>query len=152
MSKKTNIQEERRRLMNEIFDLFDVDNLGYVSSRDSLKILASMGRKLEPEDQNEFLSIVDPRNEGRITKENFLEGVESMYTIPQTYIPEIEDAFNFFDKDNDGKISCKEFKQMLVKLSDEYKDEDVDELFKIVDLDLDGYISINEFINAYKSQ
>ena len=152
MSKKTNIQEERRRLMNEIFDLFDVDNLGYVSSRDSLKILASMGRKLEPEDQNEFLSIVDPRNEGRITKENFLEGVESMYTIPQTYIPEIEDAFNFFDKDNDGKIYCKEFKQMLVKLSDEYKDEDVDELFKIVDLDLDGYISINEFINAYKFQ
>ena len=41
---------------------------------------------------------------------------------------------------------------MLVKLSDEYKDEDVDELFKIVDLDLDGYISINEFINAYKFQ
>lgn len=152
MSKKTNIQEERRRLMNEIFDLFDVDNLGYVSSRDSLKILASMGRKLEPEDQNEFLSIVDPRNEGRITKENFLEGVETMYTIPQAYIPEIEEAFNFFDKDNDGKISCKEFKQLLVKLSDEYKDEDVDELFKTVDLDLDGYISINEFINTYKFQ
>ena len=153
MSKnKNNIQEERRRLMNEIFDLFDVDNLGYVSSRDSLKILASMGRKLEPEDQNEFLSIVDPRNEGRITKENFLEGVESMYTIPQTYIPEIEDAFNFFDKDNDGKISCKEFKQLLVKLSDEYKDEDVDELFKILDVDLDGYINIDEFINLWKFQ
>ena len=152
MSIKNNIQGERRRLMSEIFDLFDVENNGYISSKDSLKMLASMGRELEPEDQNEFLSIVDPRNEGRITKENFLEGVESMYTIPQTYIPEIEDAFNFFDKDNDGKISCKEFKQMLVKLSDEYKDEDVDELFKIVDLDLDGYISINEFINAYKFQ
>ena len=75
-----------------------------------------------------------------------------MYTIPQAYIPEIEEAFNFFDKDNDGKISCKEFKQLLVKLSDEYKDEDVDELFKTVDLDLDGYISINEFINTYKFQ
>ena len=85
-------------------------------------------------------------------KMNFLEGVETMYTIPDNYIPEIEEAFNFFDKDKDGKISCQEFKQMLVRLSGEYKDQDVDELFKIVDLDLDGYITINDFINNWKFQ
>ena len=147
-----NVQDERRRLMSDIFDLFDVENNGYVTSKDTLKILASMGRKLEPEDENEFLTIVDPRSAGRISKQNFLEGVETMFTIPQSYIPEIQEAFEFFDKDNDGKISCKEFKQMLVKLSDEYKDKDVDELFKLVDLDLDGYISINEFINVWKFQ
>ena len=147
-----NVQDERRRLMSDIFDLFDVENNGYVTSKDTLKILASMGRKLEPEDENEFLTIVDPRNAGRISKQNFLEGVETMFTIPQSYIPEIQEAFEFFDKDNDGKISCKEFKQMLVKLSDEYKEKDVDELFKLVDLDLDGYISINEFINVWKFQ
>ena len=147
-----NVQEERRRLMSDIFDLFDVENNGYVSSKDSLKILASMGRKLEPEDENEFLTIVDPRNAGRISKQNFLEGVETMFTIPQSYIPEIQEAFEFFDKDNDGKISCKEFKQMLVKLSDEYKEKDVDELFKLVDLDLDGYITIDDFINSWKFQ
>ena len=147
-----NVQDERRRLMSDIFDLFDVENNGYVTSKDTLKILASMGRKLEPEDENEFLTIVDTRNAGRISKQNFLEGVETMFTIPQSYIPEIQEAFEFFDKDNDGKISCKEFKQMLVKLSDEYKEKDVDELFKLVDLDLDGYISINEFINVWKFQ
>ena len=116
-----NVQDERRKLMNDIFDLFDVDNTGYVSSKDSLKILESMGRKLEPEDKNEFLVIVDHKNEGRISKQNFLEGVETMFTIPQSYLPEITEAFEFFDKDNDGRISCKEFKQLLVKLSDEYK-------------------------------
>ena len=41
---------------------------------------------------------------------------------------------------------------MLVRLSGEYKDKDVDELFKIVDLDLDGYITINDFINNWKFQ
>ena len=151
MSKK-NPQEERRELMNEIFDLFDTENSGYVDAKDSLKILASMGRKLEPEDENEFLAIIDPKGDGRVSKMNFLEGVETMFTIPDNYIPEIEEAFNFFDKDNDGKISCKEFKQMLVRLSGEYKDQDVDELFKIVDLDLDGYITINDFINNWKFQ
>ena len=147
-----NTQQERRQLMNEIFELFDKENNGFVDAKDSLKILASMGRKLDPEEENEFLSIVDPRNEGKVTKRNFLEGVEAMYTIPDEYLPEIEEAFNFFDKDKDGKISCKEFKQLLIRLTGEYKDQDVDELFKIADLDLDGYITIHDFVNNWKFQ
>ena len=152
MSKKINIQEERRQLMSEVFDLYDPDNLGYIFSKDALKLLASMGRKIDQEDELEFLSIVDPKNEGRVTKENFLAGVETMFTIPDSFIPEITDAFKVFDKNNDGKISCKEFKQLLVGLSGEYKDKDVDELFKILDLDIDGNITIDEFIKAWKFQ
>ena len=153
MSKnKNNIQEERRRLMSEIFDLYDYEHTGYVDIKDSLKMLAAIGRKLEPEDENEFFTIADPRKDGQVSKQNFLDGVETMYTIPDDYIPEIKEAFNFFDKDKDGKISSKEFKQMLVKLSKEYQEKDVDELFKILDVDLDGYINIDEFINLWKFQ
>ena len=65
------IQEERRKLMEEVFDLYDPDNLGYVFSKDALKILSAMGRVLEPEDETDFLSMIDPKNEGRITKNNF---------------------------------------------------------------------------------
>ena len=46
----------------------------------------------------------------------------------------------------------KKFKQMLVTLTEEYKDKDVEELFKIFDLEPDGYITIEEFINAWKFQ
>ena len=153
MSKKSkNIQEERRNLMSSIFDLYDIEKTGYLEIEDALKMLTAIGRKLEPEDENEFLTFADPRKEGRVSKQNFLDGVESMYTIPDDYIPEIREAFNFFDRDNDGKISCKEFKNLLVKLSKEYQDKDVDELFKVVDLDLDGYINIDEFINIWKFQ
>ena len=91
MSKKINIQDERIQLMSEVFDLYDQDNEGYVFSKDALKILSSMGRKIEPEDEFEFLAIVDPKNEGRVTKENFISGVETMYTIPDNFIPEIID-------------------------------------------------------------
>ena len=149
---KNNIQEERRRLMSEIFDLYDIEKTGYVDIKDSLKMLAAIGRKLEPEDENEFLTLADPRKDGRVSKQNFLDGVESMYTIPDDYIPEIKEAFNFFDKDKDGKISSKEFKNMLVKVSKEYQEKDVDELFKILDVDADGYINIDEFINLWKFQ
>ena len=153
MSKaRLNIQDERRQLMSEVFVLSDPDHLGFVFSKDALKLLQSMGRKLEPEDENEFLNIVDPNNEGRVTKENFLAGVETMYTIPDNFLPEISEAFKVFDTNRDGKLSCKELKSLLVNLSGEYKDKDVDELFKILDLDIDGKITIDEFINAWKFQ
>ena len=152
MSKKLNLQEERRQLMSEVFDLYDYENLGYVFSKDALKILSSMGRKIDQEEELDFLSIVDPNNEGRVTKDNFLTGVETMYTIPENFIPEIVDAFKVFDRNNDGTISCKELKNVLVKLTGEYKEKDVDELFKILDLNIDGNITYNEFINAWKFQ
>ena len=147
-----NIQEERKRLMSEIFDLYDTENNGYIETEQALGMLASIGRNLEPEDENEFLTLADPRKEGHVSKQSFIDSVESMYTIPDDYIPEIKEAFDFFDKDHDGKISCKEFKNMLIKLSKEYKEKDVDELFKIVDLNVDGYINIDEFIKLWKFQ
>ena len=41
---------------------------------------------------------------------------------------------------------------MIINYTSEYKDKDVDELFKILELDIDGYITIDEFIHAWKFQ
>ena len=151
------IQEERRKLMDEVFDLYDRDNLGYVFSKDALKILSAMGRVLEPEDETDFLSMIDPKNEGRITKNNFLAGVEAMYTIPDNYMPEITEAFKTFDKNNDGKILVKDFKNLLMNLSGEYKLKDVENLFNVLGIDINdesdsNYINIDDFINVWKFQ
>ena len=152
MSKKTNIQDERHKLMNEIFDLYDTDHTGYVDIKDSLKMLAAMGKNLEPEDENDFLMVADPNKEGVISKQNFLKGVEILFTIPDSYLPEIKDAFEFFDKKNNGKISCKDFKKILVQQTKEYTEKDAEELFKTLDLNSDGEININDFINLWKFQ
>ena len=151
MSKK-NIQEERQKLMNEIFDLYDVDHAGYVDIKDSLKMLAAMGKNLEPEDENDFLMVADPDKKGVILKQNFLKGVEILFTIPDDYLPEIKNAFEFFDKNNNGKISCKDFKKILVKQSKEYTEEEAEQLFKTLDLNSEGEININDFINLWKFQ
>jgi hypothetical protein len=149
------ILEERLKLMDEIFDLYDPDNLGYVVSKDALKILSSMGRVLDPEDETDFLSMIDPKNEGRITKNNFLAGVEAMYTIPDNYIQEITKSFKVFDKNENGKILVKDFKKLLLELTGEYKEKDVEELFNILGIDINDdnkEISIVDFINTWKFQ
>ena len=149
---KSNIQEERHKLMEEIFDLYDINHTGFVDIKDSLKMLAAMGKNLDPEDENDFLTVADPNKEGTISKQNFLKGVEVLFTIPDDYLPEIKNAFKFFDKNNNGKISCKDFKKLLVKQSKEYTDEEAEELFKTLDLNSDGEININDFINSWKFQ
>ena len=149
---KRNIQEERHKLMEEIFDLYDINHTGFVDIKDCLKMLAAMGKNLDPEDENDFLTIADPNKEGTISKQNFLKGVEVLFTIPDDYLPEIKNAFKLFDKNNNGKISCKDFKKLLVKQSKEYTDEEAEELFKTLDLNSDGEININDFINSWKFQ
>ena len=62
------IQEERRKLMEEVFDLYDPDNLGFVFSKDALKILSAMGRTLDPEDETDFLAMIDHKKERRASK------------------------------------------------------------------------------------
>lgn len=155
ISQALKIQEERRKLMDEVFDLYDPDNLGYVFSKDALKILSAMGRVLDPEDETDFLQMIDPKNEGRVTKNNFLAGVEAMYTIPDNYMPEITEAFKVFDTEKNGKILVKDFKNLLLNLSGEYKEQDIKNLFDILGIDMndeDKYINIEEFINAWKFQ
>ena len=108
-----NFQEERLKLMDEIFDLFDSENIGYVEIKDSLKILAAIGKKLDIEEENDFLTLVDPKNEGRVTKGNFIRGVEEFFTVPPDFLREVELALKFFDRNNEGKVSCKELKNLL---------------------------------------
>ena len=110
-----------------------------------------MGKKLDIEEENDFLSIVDPKNEGRVTKENFIRGVEAMFTLPKDFLQEVEQAFKFFDNEGEGKISCKQLKNLLIK-SKEYKEEDVNELFKTLGLEENGHIYIKQFLNEWKFQ
>ena len=74
-----------------------------------------------------------------------------MYTIPDNFMPEIKEAFETFDKDKNGKIQVKDFKNLLLNLSGEYKEKDLENLFNILGINMnddDKYINIDEYINA----
>ena len=61
------LQDERRKLMKEILDLYDPNNEGYVNSKDTSKILKAMGRTLEDDDEQNFLQAADPEETGKIS-------------------------------------------------------------------------------------
>ena len=151
-SNKISLQDDRRKLMKEILDLFDPNNEGFINSKDTSKILQAMGRTLEEEDEQNFLQAADPENTGKISKDNFLATVEALFSLSKDNVNELMEAFKIFDINNTGKISVKNLKQILVKIGQDLKEEEADDLIKYIDVDKEGNIDYADFIQVWKFQ
>ena len=151
-SNQTDLQEERRKLMKDVLDLYDPNNEGFVKTKDIAKILRAMGRTLEDDDEQNFLEAADPENTGEISKDNFLATVEAMFSLPKEEVNDLLEAFKVFDINNTGKISVKNFKKVLVSIGQEFNEDEADDILKYIQVDREGNINIKDFINMWKFQ
>ena len=132
-SKQIDLQEERRKLMKNVLDLYDPNNEGFVKSKDIAKILRAMGRILEDDDEQNFVQAADPENTGEISKDNFLETVEAMFSLPKEEVNDLLESFKVFDINNTGKISVKNFKKVLVNIGQEFNEDEADDILKYIE-------------------
>ena len=146
------LQDERRKLMKEILDLYDPNNEGFVNSKDTSKILQAMGRTLEEDDEQNFLQAADPENTGKISKDNFLTTVEALYSLSKDTVNELMEAFKMYDINNTGKISVKNLKKILVKIGQGFSEEEADDVIKYINVDKEGNIDYADFIQVWKFQ
>ena len=151
-SNQIHLQDERRKLMKEILDLYDPQNEGFVKSEDTPKILQAMGRTLEENEVQNFLKTADPENTGKISKDNFLTTMETIFSLNNDGVNELLDAFKVFDVNNTGKISVKNFKKVLVDVGKNFTEAEADDIIKYINVDKDGNINIEEFIQVWKFQ
>ena len=151
-SNQIHLQDERRKLMKEILDLYDPQNEGFVKSEDTPKILQAMGRTLEENEVQNFLKSADPENTGKISKDNFLTTTETIFSLNNDGVNELLDAFKVFDVNNTGKISVKNFKKVLVDVGKNFSEAEADDIIKYINVDKDGNINIEEFIQVWKFQ
>ena len=151
-SKQIFLQDERRKLMKEILDLYDPNNEGFINSNDTSKILQAMGRTLEEDDEQNFLQAADPDNTGKITKDNFLATVEALFSLSKDDVNDLLEAFKIFDINDTGKISVKNFKKILVKIGQAFSEEEADDVIKYINVDKEGNIDYADFIQNWKFQ
>ena len=59
---------------------------------------------------------------------------------------EIEDAFKIFDRDGNGYIDAKEFKQVVTRMGNCLTNAEADEFMLEADLNGDGKLDFNEFM------
>ncbi|XP_059148180.1 calmodulin-A-like isoform X2 [Physella acuta] len=63
---------------------------------------------------------------------------------------EMKQAFDMFDKNNDGKISCDELGCVLRTLGHEYSQIEIEDMIKHADINENGYVEYDEFLVLMK--
>jgi Ca2+-binding EF-hand superfamily protein len=150
--KKNKIQENRMKLINEIFDMWDLDGDNKVKSNEIRPILCAMGREPTHDNIMDFLFIADKDNTGIINKEDFMKALDEVYSLPEDAVDQAIDAFRLFDINNSGKINQNVLKDILLKFVDGYSEKDVQNIFKLINFDMDGNFDYEEFITIWKFQ
>jgi calmodulin len=151
---KNEYQEQRQKLAEEIFDMWDVDGDNMVGANEIRQILQSMGREASNEEIMSFLKIADKNNSGSIEKNNFMKALEDTFSISEEGKNEVCDSFKIFDVRNDGKISISNLKNILSKYGEEnqFNENDINEIIQIVDPEKTGFVNYQDFIENWKFQ
>ncbi len=151
---KNDYQEERKKLAEEIFDMWDVDGDNMVGANEIRQILQSMGREASNEEIMNFLKVADKNNSGSIEKNNFMKALEETFSISEEGKNEICNSFKIFDVRDDGKISINNLKNILSKYGEEnqFNEKDINEIIQIVDPEKTGFVNYQEFIENWKFQ
>jgi Ca2+-binding EF-hand superfamily protein len=67
-------------------------------------------------------------------------------TFSEEQLDELREAFDYNDRDSDGRISLNEFVDMLDELEAEMSSEDAQVGFQDIDTNDDGLIDFEEFV------
>lgn len=70
----------------------------------------------------------------------------SSKTLSSFEIRELQEAFNVFDANHDGKISVEELGSVLRSLGDRPSEQELIQMVRDVDKDGDGFIDLDEFL------
>ena len=146
------IQEERKQLISDVFDMFDKDQNGTIQASELHSVLESLGRGSNDDDVNQFLTKLDVDENGVISKDEFMAAVNEIYSFPQSTVDEVVQAFQIFDINGSGKITVDEMKTILLKFTNEFTERDVASIFELIDVDQDGKVSYAEFAEIWKFQ
>ena len=149
---KNKIKKERLKLINEIFDMFDLDGDNKVKSNEIRAILCAMGREPTHDNIMDFLFIADNNNTGIIDKENFMKALDEVFSLPEDAVDQAIEAFKFFDVKKKGKINIQVLKDILLKYVDGYSQDDVHNIFQLINVDNNGDFNYEEFIDIWKFQ
>lgn len=115
---------------------------GKITPKNLSEFIEEYSMTLSIEDINECFSKYGLTEPGKMTLQEFLLCCGSI--TESTLIQYIE-AFNLFDRDNDGSISKSDLKIYLTSLGEDVNDQDIDNIFKKVNPEKEGLINFDEF-------
>ena len=149
ISTQFNIQKEEGDL-RELFKSMDVSGTGQLTKNEfSQKLVELYGENDGKEIASNIFNSLDLDGSGKISYDEFLSAMISSKKVVTE--ERLEKAFKMFDKDNSGKLSVKEIRNVFGGTEEQWK-QVIDE----IDLNNDGEVDFGEFkimmVNMNKNQ
>ncbi|KAL3120797.1 hypothetical protein niasHT_008089 [Heterodera trifolii] len=129
----------------EAFELFDKNGDGRVTASELGVVMHSLGHSPTEEELHEMVREIDENGNGSIELDEFIKMMSRKEKESENE-KELREAFQVFDKDNDGFISPVELRFVMQNLGEELTESEVHEMIREADLDGDGKVNFNEFV------
>ncbi|KAK7388645.1 hypothetical protein VNO78_23467 [Psophocarpus tetragonolobus] len=149
----------RKEELRKVFSTFDKNGDGFITKEELRESLRNMRILMTEKEVDDIVVKYDSNGDGLIDLEEFClltreclggsnegEGVMGKEGEIEEEV-NLKEAFDVFDKDNDGLISVEELALVLTSLGlrEGRKIEECKEMIKKVDMDGDGMVNFNEF-------
>ncbi|CAJ1944618.1 unnamed protein product [Sphenostylis stenocarpa] len=146
----------KKEELGRVFSTFDKNGDGFVTKQELKESLRNIGIFMTDNEVDDIVVKYDSNGDGLIDFEEFClltsecmgenkEGQEEEEEEEEEV--NLKQAFDVFDKDNDGLISVEELALVLnsLGLREGRKIEECEEMIKKVDMDGDGMVNFSEF-------
>ncbi|XP_044504708.1 probable calcium-binding protein CML23 [Mangifera indica] len=131
--------------VRKVFNKFDKNGDGRISSDELKDILHALGSKTSPEEVRRVMQEIDKDGDGYIDFDEFVAFHTGGASASGDGSKELKDAFDLFDVDKNGLISVSELHSVLRKLGEKCSKNDCEKMIKKVDADGDGHVNFEEF-------
>jgi calmodulin len=146
-----NLTDEKVLELKEAFEMFDRDKDGLINSKELGNILRSLGHDPSEQELTDMIMDVDSNEDGRIDFNEFMM-IMHKRAKESDIEEELIEAFRIFDKEGEGRISCSEFRHIMLTLGERLSEDEVDEMIKEADMKGEGIINYKEFAKIMLSK
>ncbi|KAK6925802.1 EF-hand domain [Dillenia turbinata] len=138
------LSEDQIAEFREAFSLLDKDGDDCITTKELGTVMRSLGQNPTEAELLDMINKVDTNKTGTIEFKEFLMLMEQRMK-DDSFEQELKEAFQVFDRDQNGLISSSELRRVMTHLGEKPSDEDIEDMIKEADKNDDGLINYNEF-------